>query len=135
MEIIDKFLSLNRLLSSRNNEWSVIRDKIIKSLYRYGDLSNPEIIGSEVRLFIQLIGYNYCLYYRFNVIENIVNIHIRKSLTGNIIYNHGDFSILELSKIDLDELNDVLLNKMYDYVTDLIAEPRNRKINIINDDN
>ena len=135
MEIIDKFISLNRLLSTRNSEWPVIRDKIIKSLYRYGDLSNPEIVGSEVRLFIQLIGYSYCLYYRFNVIENIVNIHIRKSLTGDIIYNHGDFSILELSKIDLDELNDMLLNKIYDYVTDLIAEPRNRKINIITDDN
>jgi hypothetical protein len=100
-----------------------------------------EIIGTEVRLFIQLIGsfngleHAHCLYYRFDIIENTINIHIRKSLTGDVIYNHGDFSILELSKIDLDELNDMLLNKMYDYVTDLIAEPRNRKINIITDDN
>ena len=135
MEIIDKFITLNRLLSSRNNDWHSIGDKISNSLDRYIELCNPENLGNSIRFYLQIVGSPLSLYYQFNVVENIVNIHIRKSLQGDIIYNHGDFSILELSKTNLDELNEMLLNKMYNYVTDLIAEPRNRKINIINDDN
>ena len=42
-------------------------------------------------------------------------------------------TILNLSKMDLDELNDVLFNKMYEYLTNIISEPRNKKIDIINE--
>ena len=115
-DILEKFEKLSETFKKRQKEWLNIRIMIKNSLKKYEkNFGKSEDSTEYIRQIISCSNTTqHTIYYTFN--KNRVNIHIKKNLIGEKLYEHGIFSIDELLNEDLDTINSILFDKIYNII-------------------
>ena len=122
MEIMSKFIELDLKLKNNKKSWIDYSKKIAESFKKYQEKSNIffiEEFDNSIRMGINIGSLIYTINYNFLIKENNVEIYICYGYTTKI-YNHLNYSINNISEVNLEFTNVLLLNKIYDILNKVL---------------